>query len=137
MNEKIIIKKLNILIKKAEEHNEIPVAALIVHKNKIIASSYNKTESNNNILSHAEINVIKKASKKLNNWRLNECTLYVTLEPCSMCKEIIKKSRINKVVYFIKQNNYLTEKNPIYQYIDNNELKNSLKDSFKKIRNKK
>ena len=136
MSEDKIIKKLNSLIKKAEEHNEVPVAALIVYNNKIIASSYNKTESSNNILSHAEINVIKRASKKLNNWRLNGCTLYVTLEPCSMCKEIIKKSRMDKVVYYIKQNNNSTEKNTIYIFNDVNEFKIHLKNYFKNIRDK-
>ena len=137
MNEDFIIKKLNSLIKKAEEHGEIPVAAVIVYNNKIIASSYNKTESKNNILSHAEINVILKASKKLNNWRLNGCKLYVKLEPCSMCQEIIKKSRINEVIFYIKQNSNVTEKNPKYSYIKNNEFSNKLKNHFKIIRNKK
>ena len=66
MDNNIIIKKLDILIKKAEEHTEIPVAAVIVYNNKIIASSYNKTELKKNILSHAEINAIQIASKKLN-----------------------------------------------------------------------
>ena len=137
MNNEKIVNKLNSLIKKAEEHNEIPVAALIVYNDKIIASSYNKTELNNNILNHAEINVIKTASKKLNNWRLNGCTLYVTLEPCSMCKEIIKKARIDKVVYYIKQNNYTTEKNPNYVFSNEDSLSKKLKDYFKKIRNDK
>ena len=137
MNEDIIIKKLNSLIKKAEERGEIPVAAVIVYNNKIIASSYNKTKSKNNILSHAEINVIQIASKKLNNWRLNGCKLYVTLEPCPMCQEIIKKSRINEVIFYIKQNSNATEKNPKYSYIKNNEFSNKLKNYFKIIRNKK
>lgn len=134
MDNDIIIKKLDILIKKAEEHNEIPVAAVIVYNNKIIASSYNKTELKKNILSHAEINAIQIASKKLNNWRLNGCKLYVTLEPCSMCKEIIKKSRIDEVIFYIKQNSNVTEKDTNYTYIENDYFSIKLKDYFKKIR---
>lgn len=136
MKEELIIKKLDDLNKKAINNNEIPISALIVYNNKIIASSYNKTELNNNILGHAEIDVIKKASKKLNNWRLNGCILYVTLEPCSMCKEIIKKSRIDKVIYYIKQNSNETESTPDYKYIENNKLSIDLKEYFKKLRNK-
>ena len=94
MNQDIIINELNKLLDKAIKYNEVPVAALIVYNNKIIAKSYNKVEKNNSVLNHAEINVIKKANKKLNNWRLDNCELYITLEPCEMCKSIIKKSRI-------------------------------------------
>ena len=86
-----IIKELNKLINKAIKKNEVPVACIITKDNKIIAKSYNKTVKTNNILDHAEIIAIKKASKKLHNWRLNDCTMYVSLEPCNMCKEIIKK----------------------------------------------
>ena len=82
------------LITKAKDKNEVPIAALIVKKDKIISKSYNKVNKSSNILDHAEILVIKKASKKLHNWRLDDCDLYVTLEPCSMCKEVIRKSRI-------------------------------------------
>ena len=135
MNIELIIEELNKLLNKAEKNNEVPIAALIVHNNKIIAKSYNKTEQNNNIFSHAEVNVIKIASKKLNNWRLNECDLYVSLEPCSMCKEIIKKSRIKNVYYFIKQNNEETELDPEYKYIKNNYFANILISFFKNKRN--
>ena len=76
MNQEIIIKELNILLDKAIKYDEVPVAALIVKDNKIIAKSYNKVEKNNSVLNHAEINVIKKANKILNNWRLDECILY-------------------------------------------------------------
>ena len=120
MNISIIENELNKLINIAIKKDEVPVAALIVKNNKIIAKAYNKVNKCNNILNHAEILVIKKASKKLKNWRLNDCDLYVTLEPCSMCKEIIKKSRINNVCYFIKQNNNQTESDVNYQYISTN-----------------
>ena len=92
------------LITKAKDKNEVPIAALIVKNDKIISKSYNKVNKSNNILDHAEILVIKKASKKLHNWRLDDCDLYVTLEPCDMCKEIIKQSRIDNVYYLVNSN---------------------------------
>ena len=129
-----IIKELRKLNSKAIKKNEVPISAIIVKNNRIIAKSYNKTNKNNNILDHAEIICIRKASKKLKNWRLINCTLYVTLEPCNMCKEIIKKSRIKKVHYFIKQNNNETEKDPIYNYCENKCLSNELSYYFKNKR---
>ena len=80
MNQDIIISELNKLLDKAIKHNEVPVSALIVYNNKIIAKSYNRVEKNNSVLNHAEINVIKKANKVLNNWRLDDCELYITLD---------------------------------------------------------
>lgn len=121
---------LNKLINKSIKKNEVPVAAIIVKKDKIISKAYNKVNNTNNVLNHAEIIAIIKASKKIKNWRLNDCEMYVTLEPCSMCKEVIKKSRIKKVIYFCKQNNEKTEKNPIFQYKENKTFSNKLKDFF-------
>lgn len=89
---------------KAAKHNEVPVSALIVKNNKIIARAYNSRHHKKNVCNHAEIICIKKASKKLKDWRLNNCELYVTLKPCSMCTEIIKQSRINKVYYIVEKN---------------------------------
>ena len=135
MNILNIEKELSKLINLAIKNDEVPIAALIVQNNKIIAKAYNKVNKTNNILDHAEIIVIKKAAKKLNNWRLNNCNLYVTLEPCSMCKEIIKKSRINNVCYFIKQNNNQTESEINYQYIStNSDFSNKLSTFFKNKR---
>ena len=131
----IIEKELNKLINKAIKNDEVPVAALIIQNNKIIAKAYNKVNKTNNILDHAEIIAIKKTSKKIKNWRLNNCDLYVTLEPCSMCKEIIKKSRINNIYYFIKQNENKTESDANYQYIStNNDFSNKLSTFFKNKR---
>ena len=131
----IIEKELNKLINIAIKNDEVPVAALIIQNNKIIAKAYNKVNKTNNILDHAEILAIKKASKKIKNWRLNNCDLYVTLEPCSMCKEIIKKSRINNIYYFIKQNENKTESDANYQYISiNNDFSNKLSTFFKNKR---
>lgn len=78
---------------------DVPVGALIVKNGEIIAESHNKREKTNDITAHAEILAIKKASQVLGNWRLDECELYVTLEPCPMCAWAILQSRI-KTVYF-------------------------------------
>ena len=82
------------LSKKSLKSNDVPVGAIIVQNGEIIATGYNTREKSNDILGHAEINAIKKATKKINNWNLSMCDLYVTLKPCSMCMEIIKKCRI-------------------------------------------
>ena len=78
---------------------DVPVGAIIVKDNKIIASAHNEREKTNDITAHAEILAIKQAAEKLENWRLEDCELYVTLEPCPMCAWAILQSRI-KTVYF-------------------------------------
>ncbi len=83
--------------RKAYKKMEVPVGAIIVKDNKIIARGYNQKESKNNALKHAEIIAIEKACKKLNSWRLLDCEMYVTLEPCAMCAGAIIQSRIKKV----------------------------------------
>ena len=83
--------------KKAYDIKEVPVGAVIVKDGKIIARGYNKKEKNSLALEHAEIIAIKKASKKLENWRLTGCEMYVTLEPCPMCAGAIMQSRISKL----------------------------------------
>ncbi len=90
--------------KKAYKHNEVPVGAIVVYKNKIISKGYNKKERKNNSLYHAEIVAINKACKKLKSWRLSECELYVTLEPCLMCAGLIIQNRISKVYYGCEDN---------------------------------
>ena len=71
--------------KKAEKLMEVPIGCVIVYEGKVIARGYNRRNTDKNTLSHAELNAIRKASKKLGDWRLEGCTLYVTLEPCQMC----------------------------------------------------
>ena len=83
--------------KKAFEKEEVPVGAVIVKDGKIIARAHNLKESKNDTTCHAEILAIKKASKKLNSWRLEDCEMYVTLEPCSMCAGALIQARIKKV----------------------------------------
>ena len=84
--------------KKAYALEETPIGCVIVHEGKIIARGYNRRNTDKSPLAHAEISAIKKASKKLGDWRLEECTLYVTLEPCQMCAGAIIQSRIPRVV---------------------------------------
>ena len=87
---------------KAFEIDEVPVGAVIVKNGKIIARAYNKKEKDNNPLGHAEIIAINKACKKLKSWRLLDCDLYVTLEPCPMCAGAIINSRIKRVIFGAK-----------------------------------
>ena len=83
--------------KKAYKKDEVPVGAIIVKDGKIIAKAHNVKETKKDTTMHAEIIAIKKASKKLETWRLNECEMYVTLEPCSMCAGALINSRIKKI----------------------------------------
>ncbi len=83
---------------KAYELGEVPIGCVIVHEGKIIGRGYNRRNTDKNTLAHAEITAINKASKKIGDWRLEECTLYVTLEPCQMCAGAIVQARITQVV---------------------------------------
>lgn len=84
--------------KKAYKLDETPIGCVIVHDGRIIGRGYNRRNTDKSPLAHAEITAIKKASKKLGDWRLEECTLYVTLEPCQMCAGAIIQSRVTRVV---------------------------------------
>ena len=84
--------------KKAYKLDEVPIGCVIVRENKIIARGYNRRNTDKNTLAHAEMSAIKKASKKTGDWRLEDCTMYVTLEPCQMCAGAIVQSRLGKVV---------------------------------------
>ena len=79
--------------KKSFDLNEVPVGCIIVKNDEIIAKAYNIKEKMNSVLYHAELIAINEASKKLNNWRLNDCEMYVTLQPCPMCSSAIKIGR--------------------------------------------
>jgi len=85
--------------KKALKTDDVPVGAVIVEKGKIIAKAHNTKEKKKLVTRHAEINAVEKACKKKKNWYLNECELYVTLEPCKMCMGAIEQARIKRVIY--------------------------------------
>ncbi|MBQ0027819.1 MAG: tRNA adenosine(34) deaminase TadA [Lachnospiraceae bacterium] len=86
------------LAKKAAEIGEVPIGCVIEYQGKIIGRGYNRRKTDKNTLSHAEIIAIRKASRKMNDWRLEECTMYITLEPCQMCAGAIVQARIPNVV---------------------------------------
>lgn len=85
--------------KKAEERGEVPIGAVIVMEGKIVARAYNLRENEQNAIAHAELLAIDQACKDIGSWRLEESTLYVTLEPCPMCAGAIILARVKKVVY--------------------------------------
>ena len=84
--------------KKAEKIGDVPIGCVIVYEGKIIARGYNRRNKDKTTLAHAELVAIKKASKILGDWRLEECTMYITLEPCQMCAGAIVQARIPKVI---------------------------------------
>lgn len=136
--------------KKAFELGEVPVGCVIVKDNKIISKSFNTKEKNNNALYHAEIKCIDEASKIINNWRLLDCDVYVTLDPCPMCASALKQSRVRNVYSALEnqdiENSFIINK--IFESDKNNSGVNFysnllveesdilLKDFFKKQRNK-
>ena len=85
--------------KKAAAIDEVPIGCVIVYEGKIIARGYNKRNKEKNTLSHAEMNAIRKASKYLGDWRLEGCTMYITLEPCPMCAGAMVMSQLGECVY--------------------------------------
>ena len=97
-HEKYMLMAIN-MAKKAQIKDEVPVGAIIVYQGKVIAKAGNMRESKRDPLAHAEILAIHKAAKKRGGWRLNGCTLYVTLEPCPMCAGAIVNARIDAVVF--------------------------------------
>lgn len=134
--ENIIFDELKKLTNKAIEENEVPIAAIILKNDIIVGRGYNKVEQTQNFMNHAEIIAINEAQQNLNNWRLNDCKMYVTLEPCSMCKEIIKKSRISDIYYLSKQNEEQKDAINNYEYIEKKYFSDLLTTFFKEKRRK-
>jgi tRNA(adenine34) deaminase len=135
--------------KKAFAIGEVPIGAVLVWQDKVIAKAHNKRESNCSPIGHAEILVIMKGAKKLNSWKLNECTLYVTVEPCLMCAGAIINSRISRVIYGIPEpkfgavesltNLFSLSSNHKVSYssgIREDEIKSLMKQFFSKLREK-
>ena len=133
---------------KAYKIEEVPVGAIIVKDGKIIARAHNKKETKKNATSHAEILAIQKACKKLESWRLTDCEMYVTLEPCSMCAGALINARIKKVyigtedaktgacgsVLNLLEDYKFNHKIEVEKYILKDECEKILKDFFKMLR---
>ena len=137
--EKYYMKEALKLAMKAFDEDEIPVGAIVVKDDKIIGSGYNQKEKMNNPLKHAELIAIEEACKNIGDWRLNDCEIYVTLEPCQMCMGAIFETRINKIVYGISKNERMFNiKNDINIYggILEKECLEILQKFFKNKRNK-
>ena len=98
----IFMKEALKLAEQAEKKGEVPVGAVIVQKNKMIAQAFNQKEILQKAFAHAEILAIEEASLKLKSWRLSDCTLYVTLEPCPMCAGALVAARLKRLVYACK-----------------------------------
>lgn len=96
--DKKYMKKALLEADKAYKIDEVPIGCVIVQDGKIIARGHNRRNIDKNVLAHAEISAIKKACKKTGDWRLEDCTMYVTLEPCQMCAGAIVQSRMKRVV---------------------------------------
>lgn len=132
--------------KKSFKKREVPVGCVIVSNNKIIAKAHNLKEKKKSSLAHAELIAIARANKKIKNWRLNDCDIYITMEPCPMCASAIKQSRISNVYYGVKNKNN-KETTSILESIDinnpisvksgllENECKVLVQDFFKGKRN--
>ncbi len=132
--------------KKAYKINECPIGAVIVKDGKIIARGYNKREKTNLATSHAEIEAINKACKKMNSWRLDGCEMYITLEPCLMCLGAITQARISKIYIgtiepkngaifsALKYENVNTTHKIKYELLNELECSEILIEFFKKIR---
>lgn len=129
---------------KAYEMKEMPVGAVVVYNGEIIGKGYNKKEIAHDSTMHAEIIAIKEACKSINDWRLNECTIYVTMEPCPMCIGAIKEARIKDVICGIKNDKFNKLNEIIEKELEINieigvcedEIKNIVKKFFISIRNR-
>ena len=133
------------LAKESFEDGEVPVGAVVVRDEKIIGEGKNKVISDNDVTSHAEINAIREASKKIKNYRLKDCSMYVTLEPCHMCSKAAVDARLSSIIFaasepktgsIISIDNFFDKKelnhNPAYQHgLLKDESSKLLKDFFR------
>lgn len=136
------LSKIIELSKLSLKSGDVPIGAIIVKDGKIIGEGFNTREKDQDIMGHAEINAIKDASLKLNNWNLQGSVMYVTLKPCSMCLSVIQESRIDFVYYLLDkpENKFEYSRTAIHNFDDSpakEEYMKILKDFFKKLREKK
>ncbi len=143
--DKLFMERAIELAKESFDDGEVPVGAVIVQNEKIIGEGKNKVIFENDVTSHAEINAIRAASKKIKNYRLNDCSMYVTLEPCHMCAKAAVDARISSVIFaasepktgsIISIDNFFDKKelnhNPAYQHgLLKDESSKLLKDFFR------
>ena len=134
--------------KKAWKIEEVPIGCVIVYQGKIIGRGYNRRTTDKNPLAHAEISAIKKASKVMGDWRLEDCTLYVTLEPCQMCAGAIVQARIPEVmigcmnpkagcagsIYNLLQEPAFNHQVSLFKGVLEEECSQMLKDFFRSLR---
>ena len=121
--------------KKSLRTNDVPVGAVIVQNGKVIAKGHNTKEKKQIVTKHAEINAIEKACRKKKTWYLNDCDIYVTLEPCPMCLNAIKQAHIKKVIFLTKQEKQINYKDTELIYLNINEKsKDMLRNFFKNKR---
>ena len=134
--------------KKAYALKEVPVGCVIVYEDQIIARGYNRRNTDQNTTSHAEINAIRKASKKLGDWRLEGCTIYITMEPCQMCAGAIVQARIPEVmigcmnpkagcagsIYNLLQEPAFNHQVSLFKGVLEEECSQMLKDFFRSLR---
>ena len=136
--EERILKKLFKLTDNCIKKDEFPVSAIIYKDNKIISTGNNKRNKSKRTIDHAEIEAITKANKKLKRWRLNDCKMIVTLEPCDMCKTVIKEARLSEVKYLVARYDYKKQnRSVIFSEVKNNNLtyKKNIDDYICKLNN--
>ena len=143
--DKLFMQRAIELAKESFDDGEVPVGAVIVQNETIIGEGKNKVIFENDVTSHAEINAIRAASKKIKNYRLNDCSMYVTLEPCHMCAKAAVDARMSSVIFaasepktgsIISIDNFFDKKelnhNPVYQHgLLKDESSKLLKDFFR------
>ena len=131
---KILIQETN----KAMSKNEVPIGCVITRNLEIISKAHNQKISRKDPTAHAEIIAIKKACRKVGSWNLNDCELYVTLKPCSMCTAVINNAKIKKLYYLLDKPLNKKEYKTCYELLQTNvrdDYKEVLSDFFKKLRN--
>ena len=123
--------------KKAAAIDEVPIGCVIVYEGKIIARGYNKRNKEKNTLSHAEMNAIRKASKYLGDWRLEGCTMYITLEPCPMCAGAIVQARVDSSVLNVLQEKRFNHQVELTKDVLHDECSSMLSGFFRELRERR